>query len=150
MNEQVWQRIDQIRSEIEQGYYLEGDDGQPWPEKEWCRPCAKAVAHHYRRRLGMKGLSLYECWAGDDGPRACCGCGAVLYTGGGLTEYGVADEIEHFETYGPKMAAPGLIILLDSLDDDDPRRPQVLAWLEEAVASAEPTPPLRTMRDLLP
>lgn len=138
---------DRFRAQIRKGYFLEGDDGQPWPEKEWCQPCAIAVTFYYRRRRGIRGLSWWECWSGDDGPRRCRSCGAVLNTGG-LTRHGVDEEIEHFERYGPKGAGPDLIMVLDALDKDDPRRPQALAWLEEAASEPEPIP--LTMRDLLP
>lgn len=141
--------IDRFRAQILQGYFLEGDDGQPWPEKEWCRPCAQAVAFHYRRRHGMRGLSWWECWAGDDSPRRCCGCDAPL-DNGGLTVYAIDDEIDNCETHGPEGAAIELIMVLDALPSDDSRRPQVLAWLEKAVASAGPVPTSRSLRELLP
>ena len=136
-----------FRAQIRQGYFLEGDDGQPWPEKEWCRPCAAAVAFYYRRRRGMRGLSEWECWSGDDGPRSCCGCGIALDTGG-LTSRGADEEIKHFERYGPLGAGQDLVMVLDALDEDDPRRPQVLAWLDEV--AREPEAPPLALRELLP
>ena len=122
--------IDAIRAKILPGYYLEGDDGQPWPEKVWCLPCAQAVAFHYRRRRGMRQLQPWECWAGDDGQRYCSGCGALLDTGG-LSTYGVNDELDHFRAHGSDGSAAELVMVLHSMPDDDARRPAVLSWLRQ-------------------
>ena len=122
--------IDAIKAKVLPGYYLDGPDGQPWPGKVWCLPCAQAVAFHYRRRRGMRRLSPWECWAGDDGHRYCCGCGALLDTGG-LSSYGVDDELSHAEAHGPDGSAAELVLVLGSMSDDDARRPAVLSWLRQ-------------------
>lgn len=148
-DEQALARAKALRPRlIKQGYYLVGPDGQPWPEKEWCRPCAVAVAFHFRRRRGTRGIQPMECWSGDDGMRFCCGCGVLLDTGG-LTSYGADAEFGHFAEHGARWSDTGdLILLLEAIDGE--RRPQVVAWLVEVVGDIPATEPQKGLRELLP
>ena len=74
---------------IEQGYYLEGDNGQPNPHVTYCRKHAAAMATRYTRATKVKHW-ICEAWAGDD-TASYCGiktCSVTL-DNGGLTDDGV-------------------------------------------------------------
>lgn len=78
---------------IEQGYYLEGDDGQPNPHVTYCGKHAAAMARRYMRKTKIKHWSC-AAWAGDD-TASYCGiktCGVTL-DNGGLTHDGVRDVL---------------------------------------------------------
>lgn len=117
------------------GYYLSGDDGQPWPEKVWCEGCADAAVFHYRKRRGMRGLYAMECWGGDDSVKFCAGCRKVLNTGF-LTSYAIDDELESYGESPPDKvcleSSQILAMMLDDMSGSDPRRATAEAWFSIA------------------
>ena len=127
--------------DVPEAYYLEGDDGQPFPELVWCRKCGIFAADHYRRNRGHRGLMILECWTGDDSPQWCAGCRRLVDTGP-LTTYAIDSEFEGFSASPPDEpcleTAQILGMMLSSLyPDDDPRGPQIEAWLAIATPAGE-------------
>ena len=72
-----------------QGYYLDGDDGQPNPERTYCLEHAAKLAKRLTQHTGTQYFHC-EAWGGDDSIDWCGikTCGVAL-TNGGLTDAGV-------------------------------------------------------------
>jgi hypothetical protein len=79
---------------IEQGYYLDGDDGQPNPSVVYCRKHAAAMAKRFTRERRKTILQVEyhfcEAWGGSDTVEHCGikSCDLTLDSGG-LTEEGI-------------------------------------------------------------
>lgn len=83
---------------IEQGYYLDGDNGQPNPSVVYCRKHASAMARRLtknRRKTILEVRYNYsEAWGGSDLVEWCGikSCGVTLDSGG-LTKHGVLSTL---------------------------------------------------------
>lgn len=79
---------------IEQGFYIDGDNGQPNPSVVYCRKHAEKAAARYTRDAKRFALQIKhnfcEAWAGSDIVERCDvkSCDIALYTGG-LTNDGI-------------------------------------------------------------
>jgi len=79
---------------IEQGYYIDGDNGQPNPSVVYCRKHAVKAAQRYTRDAKRFALQVEhrfcEAWGGSDIVEWCAikTCGVTLDTGG-LTKEGI-------------------------------------------------------------
>lgn len=95
---------------------------------DYCRECADTVAGllrvEYPQEAEQAGLQVDGGWGTDhDSPPFCEGCGVRLL--GSLTDYGVTQELDHFENYPPRLGDADAWAMfdeaLDSLAEGDPR-----------------------------
>lgn len=111
---------------------------------DFCRECAEsAIADFYEAHPDQRGdeddepaLFLDGGWGTEhDSPPYCEVCGDSLI--GSLTEYGVDQELEHFEDHQPDLDYPdewaSFAEALVNLDEDDER----WSWVAEHVAAAQ-------------
>ena len=78
-----------LHASIVQGYYIDGDAGQPDPGTVYCHEHAARVAKRLTRKT-RKQHNICEAWAGSDTVERCGvkSCDVTLNTGG-LTKEGI-------------------------------------------------------------
>lgn len=121
---------------------------------DFCRECAEsAIDEFYEANPDQRGedddelaLFLDGGWNTEhDSPPYCEVCGDAL--DGSLTDYGVDQELEHFEEHPPRIDYPTDWDLFanaaEGLDDDDER----WMWIAEHVAEAQAELVARAQRE---
>jgi hypothetical protein len=112
--------IDEGAGNIVQGYYLDGEEGQPNPSKAYCDAHARRAAALFTSKRGKETMA-YLAWGGSDRLERCAivTCDLALDTGG-LTDYGVSDALGVGERgYLPTFQE--LSAAASSMVADDPR-----------------------------
>lgn len=109
--------------EIEAGFYIDSDDGQPNPLHVYCIKHARAVAERWGR---ARGIDTYICgaWAGSDHLERCAikACDIALDCGT-LTDYGVDSALGLTETdpHACYVSPEELAFAANAMMPDDPR-----------------------------
>lgn len=84
------------RKHVRHGYYLEHEGGRDAGE-EWCERCVKVVR---QEKSDADQWRVKQCdpSANHDCPCHCAKCGRALF--GFLTDYGMREELDHYQTHG--------------------------------------------------
>lgn len=120
---------------------------------DFCRECAESeISDYYEAHPELaseddeRALFVDGGWGTEhDSPPYCEVCGDPLI--GHLTEYGVEQELEHFEDHAPGLDYPmdwdSFANAVEGLDDDDER----WSWIAEHVADAQAELAARAQRE---
>lgn len=120
--------LSRFRIVIEEGFYLDSDDGQPNPSHVYCYRHAYAVATRMERspKSRARGTEFFVCgaWGGSDHEEWCAikTCGVALNTGP-LTDYGIdsALALTEEDPFSSPVSPEGLSLAADAMGDRDPR-----------------------------
>lgn len=125
-----------------QGYYLDGEKGQPNPLTLYCEQHAERAAHLLTLRTGVETYAD-AATMGDDVVYFCPICGACLDPGG-LSDHGIDNTVNAEDmTMDVKAYGSEMIVAAESMADSDPRWAEwvtIVQAMRDALPAREPTP----------